>query len=207
MKKRTKAFLLVLCAIMLVTASIMGTVAYLTSTTETVSNTFSVGQVHITLSETKVDVYGAELTGEDAGTTSQGQAYKMLPSHEYVKDPTITVTAGSEPCWLFVKVDNGISAYEAKATANTIASQLTANGWTLVDGQTNVYWHAVVDAREEAKTVQVFEKFVIADNANTVDGWSAVTSENTKVSVTAYAIQSDGFTDAESAWAALNPAP
>jgi len=53
----------------------------------------------------------------------------------------------------------------------------------------------------------VFEKFVIADNANTVDGWSAVTSENTKVSVTAYAIQSDGFTDAESAWAALNPAP
>lgn len=203
MKKRTKALLLVLCAIMLVTASIMGTVAYLTSTTETVSNTFSVGQVNITLSETKVDVYGAALTGDDAGTTSQGQAYKMLPGHEYVKDPTITVTTGSEPCWLFVKVENGISAYEA--TTNTIVSQLTANGWTLVNGQTNVYWHTVVDAREAAQTVKVFEKFVIADNAEDVSGWSSVTSENTKVSVTAYAIQSDGFTDAATAWAALNP--
>lgn len=203
MKKRTKALLLVLCAIMLVTASIMGTVAYLTSTTETVSNTFSVGQVNITLSETKVDVYGAALTGDDAGTTSQGQAYKMLPGHEYVKDPTITVTAGSEPCWLFVKVENGISAYEA--TTNTIVSQLTTNGWTLVSGQNNVYSHAVVDAREAAQTVKVFEKFVIAGNADTVNGWSSVTSENTKVSVTAYAIQSDGFNDAASAWTALNP--
>lgn len=205
MKKRTKALLLVLCAIMLVTASIMGTVAYLTSTTETVSNTFSVGQVNITLSETKVDVYGAQLIGDAAGTTSQGQAYKMLPGHEYVKDPTITVTAGSEPCWLFVKVENGISAYEA--TTNTIASQLTTNGWQLVDGQTNVYWHAVVDARAAAQTVKVFEKFVIADTADAVEGWSSVTSENTKVSVTAYAIQSDGFTDAKTAWAALNPTP
>ena len=203
MKKRTKALLLVLCAIMLVTASIMGTVAYLTSTTETVSNTFSVGQVNITLSETKVDVYGAKLTGDAAGTTSQGQAYKMLPGHEYVKDPTITVTAGSEPCWLFVKVENGISAYEA--TTNTIASQLATNGWNLVNGQTNVYYHAVVDAREAAQTVKVFEKFVIADNAEEVTGWSSVTSENTKVSVTAYAIQSDGFAEAATAWAALNP--
>ena len=205
MKKRTKALLLVLCAIMLVTASIMGTVAYLTSTTETVSNTFSVGQVNITLSETKVDVYGAKLTGDAAGTTSQGQPYKMLPGHEYVKDPTITVTAGSEPCWLFVKVENGISAYEA--TTSTIASQLTSNGWTAVSGQTNVYYHAVVDARETAQTVKVFEKFVIADNAEAVTGWSTVTSENTKVSVTAYAIQSDGFAEAATAWAALNPTP
>ena len=199
MKKRTKALLLVLCAIMLVTASIMGTVAYLTSTTETVSNTFSVGQVNITLSETVVDVYGTAQTG----TTDKGQEYKMLPGHEYVKDPTITVTAGSEPCWLFVKVENGISAYEA--ATNTIASQLTANGWTVVSGQTNVYYHAVVDAREAEQTVKVFEKFVIADNAEDVTGWSSVTSENTKVSVTAYAIQSDGFADAATAWAALNP--
>lgn len=203
MKKRTKALLLVLCAIMLVTASIMGTVAYLTSTTETVSNTFSVGQVNITLSETVVDVYGTAQTG----TTDKGQAYKMLPGHEYVKDPTITVTKGSEPCWLFVKVENGISAYEAESTTNTISAQLKTNGWELVTGQTNVYYHAIVDAREAAQTVKVFEKFVIADNAEEVTGWSSVTSENTKVSVTAYAIQSDGFADAATAWAALTPTP
>lgn len=203
MKKRTKALLLVLCAIMLVTASIMGTVAYLTSTTETVSNTFSVGQVNITLSETKVDAYGTKLTGDAAGTTSAGQAYKLIPGHEYVKDPTITVTAGSEPCWLFVKVENGISAYEA--TTNTIESQLTSNGWTLVDGQSNVYYHAIVDAREAAQTIKVFEKFVVADTADAVNGWSSVSSENTKVSVTAYAIQSNGLESVTSAWTALNP--
>jgi predicted ribosomally synthesized peptide with SipW-like signal peptide len=208
MKKTIKTLLIVLCAIMLVAASVAGTVAYLTSS-QSVTNTFSAGQVNITLEETKVDEYGVALTGNAAGTTDEGQDYKLLPGREYVKDPVITVAQGSEPCWLFIKVENGIEAYEADT--NTIADQLTANGWTLVEP--NVYYHAVVDARTSEQKVDVFGTFEIAENANTVAGWSSVTSANTKVIVTAYAIQADGFNDtdkteeqnAASAWAALNP--
>ena len=46
MKKTKKALLLSLCAVMLVTASVLGTMAYLTSTDEVV-NTFTVGNVAI----------------------------------------------------------------------------------------------------------------------------------------------------------------
>lgn len=209
MRKKSKALLLVLCAVMLVVGSVMGTVAYLTSSTETVSNTFTIGQVNITLTETKVDEYGVKLTGSEAGTTDAGQEYKMLPGREYVKDPIVTVVSGSEQCWLFVRVENGILSYESDEA--TIASQLAANGWTLVEGETDVYYHAIVDARDAEQTVKVFEKFIIADDADNVTGWSEVTPQNTKVSVTAYAIQADGFNDADkteavnaaAAWAAL----
>ena len=201
MKKSSKALLLVLCAAMLVTASVMGTLAYLTSTTGTIDNTFTVGNVEITLLETKVDEYGEALTGNDAGTTNAGQPYKMVPGHTYTKDPTITITAKSEPCWLFVKVENGIAKYEA--TTNTIAAQLSANGWTALNGVTDVYYHDIVDVNENQDPIKVFEEFTIADKANEVQGWSSVTSDNTKVSVTAYAIQSDGMPTASDAWTAL----
>ena len=61
MKKKTKALMLVLCAVLLVTASVLGTMAYLTST-EKVVNTFTVGKVAITLDEAKVNADGTAVT-------------------------------------------------------------------------------------------------------------------------------------------------
>lgn len=43
MKTKSKALLLTLCAVLLVAASVLGTMAYLTST-DTVTNTFTIGQ-------------------------------------------------------------------------------------------------------------------------------------------------------------------
>ena len=204
MKKAKKSLLLVLCALLLVVGSVMGTMAYLTSKTETITNTFSIGNVAITMVETKVDAYGDPvLTDGERTTTAAGQTYKLMPGHEYIKDPTITVTAGSEPCWLFVKVVNDIVAFEADGATDTIAEQLAANGWTAVAGATGVYWHEVVNASEEAKTVPVFGTVTIADNANEVDGWASIDA-NTTVAVTAYAVQADGFATAEAAWTAAN---
>lgn len=197
-KKILKVLALVACAVLLVVGSIAGTLAYMTSLTGTVTNTFTVGNVAITLDEAKVTAYGVK----DGDTRVMTNAYKLIPSHNYVKDPTIHVTAGSEQCWLFVKVENGISAIEA-AGNTTIAAQMTANGWTQleVDGVAveNVYYHAVVDARTEAKDVKVFEEFTIAGNAD-VSGYVTTTNADAVVNVTAYAVQADGFTSAELAW-------
>ena len=57
MKTKSKALLLTLCAVLLVAASVMGTMAYLTST-DKVENTFTVGNVTITLDEAKVNTDG-----------------------------------------------------------------------------------------------------------------------------------------------------
>lgn len=206
--KLRRALLLVACAVLLVSISVSATLAYLTSKTEVVTNTFSVGNVKITLDEAAVNEYGKKLDKADKAEGDEGfnannlkdrvttNTYKLIPGHEYVKDPTIHVAtatanqAASEDCWLFVKVENGIADIEA---ATTIANQMTADGkWTLVNNQTNVYaYKEIVSAGED---VVVFNTFKVDGNAD-VSTYASKT-----ITVQAYAVQADGFTTAQAAW-------
>lgn len=99
MKTKSKALLMTLCAVLLVAASVLGTMAYLTSTDE-VENTFTVGNVKITLDEAKVSADGT-LNGTDR---VKGNEYKLMPGHTYVKDPTVTVKAPSVDSYVRMKV-------------------------------------------------------------------------------------------------------
>lgn len=205
MKTGKKALLLALCAVLLVAATVMGTMAYLTST-DTVTNTFTIGNVNITLDETKVDVNGKP---EEPTSYVKSNEYKLMPGHSYTKDPTVHVTAGSENSWIFVKVENGISAFEAATVANgytSIADQVEKNGWTKltgVEGVDNVYYKEYTKSNTQ-DDLKVFENFKIADEANKVTGWDEISKESTKVTITAYAIQKDGFTTAAAAWAEVS---
>jgi len=190
MKTSMKALTLVLCAVLLVCASVMGTLAYLQSKTEVVTNTFTVGNVTITLNETPVDVYGAVVAGEPV----MGNEYKLIPGHTYTKDPTIHVKAGSEQCYLFVKVVDGLAGIQA---ADTVAAQMAAKGWVEHPEIDNVWYKAdSVDAREGAIDVEVFDTFTIMGNAK-VEEYVTET-----IKVQAYAIQADGFASAVDAYAA-----
>lgn len=95
MKTKSKALLLTLCAVLLVAASVLGTMAYLTST-DTVTNTFTVGKVEIKLDETDVT--------NQTGPRVQANSYKLMPGTTYTKDPTVTVKAGSEESYVRMKV-------------------------------------------------------------------------------------------------------
>lgn len=200
MKTRSKALLLTLCAVALVVATVFGTMAYLTST-DKVENTFTVGKVAITLDETKVDENGAAVTPAERVDSN---SYKLMPGHTYTKDPTVHVDADSENSWIFVKVENGIAAFEAATSAEeggykTIADQIAANGWTALDGVAGVYYKEYNKGENDADLV-VFESFKMADNANEVSDWGNISAETTKVTVTAYAVQKDGFDTAKAAW-------
>ena len=59
----------------------------------------------------------------------------------------------------------------------------------------------------QATDLVVFEKFKIADDANTRDGWTGVNTTSTKVTITAYAVQKDGFNTAKDAWDATYGKP
>lgn len=84
MKKKSLA--LVLALAMIVVCVVGGTLAWLIDKTGPVTNTFTTSDVDITLTET---------------TTN----YQMIPGYTIAKDPKVTVLAGSEDCYLFVKVD------------------------------------------------------------------------------------------------------
>lgn len=211
MKTARKVLLLVLCAALLVSATVMGTLAYLSSTTKQVKNTFTVGKVELNgdlgngLDEAKTDKYG--VVDEDADPARVlANEYTLIPGMTYTKDPTVHVAKGSEECYLFVKVTNSIYALEAATVKNddgdvvtdTIANQMTALGWTLVTGHTDVYYYKdTVDARDAQKDVVVFNNFTIAYDADV----SGVTSQDA-ITITAYAVQAEGFDDANDAWTA-----
>ena len=201
MKTAKKAMLMTLCAIILVVATVFGTMAYLTSTDEVV-NTFTVGNVAIKLDEAKVGTDGKALTGADA-TRVKENSYKLLPGHTYTKDHTIHVDAVSEDSYIFVKVENGIASYEAPFSAEeggyrTIADQIKANGWTALESAADVYYREYTKSRA-GSDFAVFGTFKIADNANDVEGWGSCDAQ---VAVTAYAVQKDGFDTASAAWMA-----
>lgn len=117
--------------------------------------------------------------------------YKLSQGHTYTKDPTVHVTAGSEDSWLFVKVVDEIAGIEADTT---VAAQMAANGWTAVEGETNVYaYKATVTSGQDIK---VFENFTIKGDAAVAD------YADKTITIEAYAIQADGFTTAADAWKA-----
>lgn len=191
------------CAILLVAVSIAGTMAFMTDS-KTVTNTFTVGSVKITLDEAKVDVYG---TKDGTNRVITGNSYKLIPGHTYAKDPTIYVDAESENCWLFVKVVNDIQTIESNDTADkTIAKQMEEKGWKLVAGAANVYAYNAISTKGDK--VIVFDTFTIDDDVNNT---TLETYKGKTVVVTAYAIQADGFDTADKAWAAASgaftPAP
>lgn len=188
MKTVRKSLILAACAIMLVCATIAGTLAYLTST-DSVKNTFTVGNVSITLDEAKVDENGEAVTPEQRVDEN---TYKLLPGKEYDKDPTIHVQAGSEDCYVFVKVENGLSAIEG---GTTIAQQMKAKDWTVIDEENGIY--GKTDPVSANTNVVVFENFTIASTANAT---TLETYADAQIKVTAYAIQADGFKTAQAAW-------
>lgn len=169
-----------------------GTLAYLTSQ-DAVTNTFTVGNVAITLDEAPVGENGKEIEGDRVDENS----YKLLPGHEYDKDPTIHVAAGSEDCWLFVKVENGIKDIEATGDT-TIAKQMEKNGWTLIDATNGIYAHNAKASADD--DVVVFETFKIGGDGVTNEILAAYNGKS--ITVTAYAVQAAGFDTAADAWAA-----
>lgn len=97
MNKMKKALLMTLCAGCLIITTVFGTLAYLTDK-DSVVNTFTVGNVGITLDEAKVKPDGTHENGHD--TRVKTNEYHLIPGHTYYKDPTVTVDAGSEDAYV-----------------------------------------------------------------------------------------------------------
>lgn len=208
-KKLLTAAILVLSAVLLVAASVLGTLAFLASSSA-VSNTFTYGDVGIVMLESKVDEDGKDADGPEARTVDNN-SYKLVPKKTYVKDPAITVKADSVPSYIFVKVKNGISTIE-KDDGNTMKDQMIAHGWQIVKANTsgeelylyvgagNATANIPADVTlvtpefvgsSVAVDLPIFDQFTVKDEAPVADYAGA------KVTLTAFAIQREGFNDAD----------
>ena len=121
-KTKTKALLMSLCAVLLVAASVLGTMAYLTDSKD-VKNTFTVGNVSINLDEAKVNTDGTPVQGADRVKANE---YKLLPGHTYTKDPTVTVLKPSVDSYVRMKVTfNNATKIIALCTDPEYADEVT----------------------------------------------------------------------------------
>ena len=177
-----KTFVAMLALVLVIGCAVGGTVAWLVSSTNAVVNTFTYGDINITLGET---------TGSD---------YKIIPGVDIPKDPKVTVNKDSEACWLFVKVKEEGTFVDDKVTYSI------ADGWTKGDGTNipaNVYYRAV-DAVTNDTDFAVLKdnKIYVSEELSKSDIQSI--SAQPKLTFTAYAVQKDGIADADTAWTKAN---
>ena len=212
MKTAKKAMLMTLCAIILVVATVFGTMAYLTSDDEVV-NTFTVGNVAIKLDEAKVDTNGSLVEG---AARVKENSYKLLPGHTYDKDPTVTLLAGSEDSYIkmtvtFSKADeldaifapngaNLTSIFNGYDSANWIAKGNTKDA--TANTRTYEFWYkeAVGTSTADVALDALFDSITVP---GTITKEQLATIEGMTITVNAYAIQADGFADAAAAWEAF----
>ena len=202
-RKRRQARRVALTLVLMLTValvSIGGTIAWLTDKTDAVENTFTVGNIDIDLYEHLRNEDGTLKTGtEEANITREGiDDYKIIPGTDLAKDPTAVVKAGSEKCYLFVKV-------EATGWTNSkVSYSINTSVWTALDATNNpgVYYKVV-----ETNATQDQSFNILTDNEVTVsddltkEEVDAITSGWT-LTFTAYACQFENRTAAE-AWTAV----
>lgn len=211
MKTKKKALLMTLCAVMLVVASVMGTMAYLTSTDEVV-NTFTVGNVQIKLDEAAANADGSLV--KDADRVKKNN-YKLLPGHTYNKDPMVTVLEGSESSYVKMTV-----TFSKAAELDAIFKPNGADLTSIFNGYSSANWSYKGNTEDTANNTRTYEfwykETVAAPNGDvaldalfdsiTVPGAitnaQLATIKDMTITVNAYAIQADGFADATAAWAA-----
>lgn len=176
MKKNTLA--LVLALTLLVAGIVGGTLAWLTDQTAEVKNTFTVGDINIGLTETTAD-------------------YKMVPGNTIAKDPTVTVKANSEACWLFVKVTESTDLKD-------FITYAIAEGWTALPGVDGVYYREVpASAADQTFSVLAGDAVTVKSDVTRTMLETAKTDAPT-LTFKAYAIQKDHFATADAAWAEVS---
>lgn len=164
MKKKTLA--LVLALTLVVVGVVSGTLAWLTAQSDTVVNTFTTSDIKVELKETT----GAE--------------YKMIPGYTITKDPKATVLAGSEECYLFVKLDKS-------ANFDNYLTYGIAEGWTKLEGVTDtVYYRKVVTADiGKAYSVLANDQVTVSGDITKEQMNAFTTATLPKLTITAYASQ------------------
>ena len=213
----TKLLVLLMALVLLIGCAAGGTIAWLMAKTAPVVNTFTVGDVDITLKEHVLDVSTGQWATPEALTDVGNQDIQVLPGREIQKDPTLTVLEGSEECYVrvFIKIF-------WSPTADSEFSQFEYYGWIdfnadwslnrIFDGTTMHrgqyvgfdiyelrYIPGTVDASEEDQVIPVIYKMTFPTDLEK-DQIDAL--NDCGLELIAQAVQAEGFASADEAFKA-----
>ena len=207
--RKSRIFLMALCAVVTIAASVMGTLSYLTDSEQAV-NTFTIGNVDITLDETDVDTDGKPIEGKPRVKENE---YHLIPAGVYVKDPTVTVKKGSEEAYIRMLVTiSDISVIKAVLGNDFLPENYVEgyNIWKCVDIKDNgddtvtyeFRYHKGVDkASADIVLEPLFEKIKVPGE---IDGEGLSKIQEMKITVIGNAIQKAGFENEDAAWKAFD---
>lgn len=182
--------------------SIGGTIAWLTDKTDAVTNTFTAADIDIDLVET----WNADKNND--GTNDAWEA-KLVPGTTYAKDPKVIVKAGSEPCWLFIRVTDTNNTITINEAEENVLSYSVKSDWSPVPDHTGFYFKEIKSA-----TASDTPHNVLTGNDVYTNGYVTVNSGLTKameesmktngttptITVMAAAVQRDNVADVAAAW-------
>ena len=155
-----KAFAVILAAVLVLGGAIGGTMAWLIDGTEAVANVFTDSDINITLSE-------------DEGTlnNSNEHKFKMIPGHTISKDPEVTVKAGSEDCYLFVKIDKS-AKYDTYLAPYAVDRSIWTKLENDIEGKAldGVYYREVPSNSKDDQTFSILAGGKYTDPKCTEDG-------------------------------------
>ena len=199
MKK--KAIVAVVALVLVLCCAMGGTLAWLVAKTDPVVNTFTYGDINISLWEHELNEDGLTLSTEVFTETEQ-TGFKMIPGNKIEKDPTVTVKADSEASWLFVKIVESDNF-------DDFMTYGVASGWTFfntiatgdkIDTDTNdgyVIYRQVDDTigkQQNTNFAVLNNNEVLVKNTVTKGMLNAEDFEKPTLTFTAYAVQQDNLT-------------
>ena len=210
-----KKLMTVLALVLVIAMSVAGTYAYLTSADKVV-NTFTVGDVQIKLDEAKANPDGSLVPNAER---VKANSYKLLPGHTYNKDPMVTVLKGSESSYVKMTVTfSDAAALDAIFAPNGADMTSIFNGYdstnwelknvtkdTVANTRTYEFWYKETVAAPDGDVAldALFDSITVP---GTITNAQLATIEGMTITVNAYAIQADGFANAEAAWEAYSKA-
>lgn len=198
-KNNSKKLIVLLLVLMLLIGSVIGgTVAFLMTKTDPVTNTFVAGNIGaLTLKESDTAVK----------TTDGKNTYVIIPGKNITKDPKVSYTPADAndlgEVYIFVAVTGGSWNYDEQ-TQKFIADGLSwsvAEGWTHLSG--NVFY-MTTSAAVDDKAFIAGNTISVATTITKGAAMNAAAAAADGLTFTAYAIQKEGFTaDTEPAAAKL----
>lgn len=210
--KKKNIFFIIICAILIPILSVRFTVAFLTSR-EKIVNTYTIGKIGIILDETDVDELGVPI--ENAKRVLNNE-YHLMPGYTYVKDPAITVKAGSSDAYIRMMVTINKIEELKNIFGNNFKPEMLVNGWdnkiwksiNVIDNENNSYtyefrYYKILNGYEgdnkvSKMTEPLFNSFIVPES---LTGEQLETIKDLKIRVIGQAIQTTGFEDNDNeAW-------
>ena len=173
MKKRI--IIAVVAALCIISAGVGTAIAYFSSHSGPVVNTFTVGDVQLELTETT------------------GGAYQLVPGATVKKDPLVTVLKGSEECYVYVKLESG-------GDLNSYVDYQLEDGWQSLGGVDGVYYRQVEYAAVNMKYSVFKDNQITVRDDLTKEKMILIDGRSCAMVVTAYAIQTTAVESPAEGW-------